>query len=97
MSNTKPNSPKLYANRCVEGATPWIPVSERLPQKGQHVCVIGYREAELYQEAKEPSVGLVYWDTAQSSRCSDTCFYSFGYTNITHWMPIPELPKPTQP
>lgn len=75
----------------------WIPVSESTPQKGQQVCVIGYRVAELYPAPKEPSVGLVYWNTAQSSRCSDTCFYSFGYTNITHWMPTPELPKPTQP
>lgn len=88
---------ELYAERCVEEATRWIPVSDKTPPKGQQVCVIGYREAELYTAAKEPSVGLVYWNTAQSSRCSDTCFYSFGYTNITHWMPIPELPKNTQP
>lgn len=87
---------QLYADWCVEEATRWIPVSERMPQKGQQVCVIGYREAELHPAGKEPSVGLVYWNTAQSSRCSDTCFYSFGYTNITHWMPIPELPKPLQ-
>jgi hypothetical protein len=88
---------QLYADRCVEEATRWIPVSERTPEKGQQVYVIGYREAELYPAAKEPSVGIVYWNMTQSSKCSDTCFYSFGYTNITHWMPIPELHKHTQP
>ena len=88
---------QLYADRCVEEAMRWIPVNEKLPHKCQQVYVIGYREAELYQEAKKPSVGLVNWNTEKSSPCSDTCFYSFGYTNITHWMPIPELPKPKQP
>lgn len=88
---------ELYADRRVEEAMRWIPVNEKLPHKGQQVYVIGYREAELYTAAKKPSVGLVNWNTEKSSPCSDTCFYSFGYTNITHWMPIPELPKPTQP
>ena len=97
MSNNKPNFAQLYADRRVEEAMRWIPVSEKLPHKGQQVYVIGYREAELYPASEELSVGLVYWNTAQSSRCSDTCFYSFGYTNITHWMPIPELPKLTRP
>lgn len=73
----------------------WIPVSERMPERGQQVYVIGYREAELYTAAKEPSVGSVNWNTEKLSPCSDTCFYSFGYTNITHWMPIPATPIQT--
>lgn len=87
----------LSMQAAKEEAMRWIPVSEKMPQKGQQVLVIGDREAELYPASGKPSVGCVYWNTAQSSPCSDTCFYSFGYTNITHWMPIPELPKPTQP
>lgn len=83
---------QLYADRCVEEAIRWIPVTEMMPQKGQQVLVIGYREAELYPASGKPSVGCVYWNTAQSSPCSDTCFYSFGYNNITHWMPIPRTP-----
>ena len=73
---------QLYADRCVEEATRWIPVSERQPEENEWVlCASGSGTEVMFR------------------RSDDDWFGPFGYAyeTPTHWMPIPKLPKPTQP
>lgn len=58
----------------------WIPCSERLPEEFQAVLVLG-KSGNKYQRGCEVSwitpIGWVCWFTS----------------DITHWMPLPELPQ----
>ena len=66
----------------------WIPVEEKTPEKGQQVLVYGNFCTELYTPDNIKSIGLVAWDSASCSSCSDICYYGMEYKNITHWQPI---------
>ena len=66
----------------------WISVEEKTPKKGQQVLVYGILCTELNTPRNKKSIGLVAWDSANCSSCSDTCYYPMEYTNITHWQPI---------
>jgi hypothetical protein len=70
----------------------WVKCSERLPNVGEPVLVIGIKESELSQDRYDPSIGLVVWEDVNCSNCQDTCYYDMWYTNITHWMSLPPLP-----
>lgn len=66
---------KGYA-RGQEEARKWIPVEERLPQRGQEVIVCSgdYLEPKVF--------AYRFWSEKFSS-----------WKGITHWMPMPEMPK----
>jgi hypothetical protein len=70
----------------------WISISEKLPKKGQKVLVIGFLTTELSHTKTEKSVALVDWKSPEESECSDYCYYTTSYVNITHWHPI-SFPK----
>ena len=76
----------------------WISVKDRLPEKdGQYlVCLNQTRlmvvpfaktledvDRDVFKGRDEP--GWFEWDT-------EWCWF-YEVTNVTHWMPIPELPK----
>ena len=60
----------------------WIPVTERLPEKGEVVLACGKRHATsgMFQGALRNNPKLWHWK---------------GNTlkEVTHWMPLPEPPK----
>lgn len=66
----------------VESALRWIPVAERLPEKGEIVLACGKRHATsgMFQGALRNNPKLWHWK---------------GNTlkEVTHWMPLPEPPK----
>lgn len=62
----------------------WIPVTERLPEKNDQwvlcLCVSGAIEVLKFDYT------MWNWDAQYPGRC-----YMENY--VTHWMPLPELPK----
>ena len=56
--------------------TVWIPVTERLPERGQEVIVASYRMI------KPVVFTTIFWSKEHDN-----------WYGITHWMPLPELPK----
>ena len=67
--------------------TRWIPCSERLPEKNDQwvlcLCVSGAIEVLKFDYT------MCNWDAQYPGRC-----YMENY--VTHWMPIPQLPKEVQ-
>lgn len=65
----------------------WIPCSERLPEKNDQwvlcLCVSGAIEVLKFDYT------MWNWDAQYPGRC-----YMENY--VTHWMPIPQLPKEVQ-
>ena len=65
----------------------WISVEDRLPETDERCLTIDRMEkytAAIYDH------DLTCW-----FRCDNGCIKAIGYTPITHWMPLPELPKET--
>ena len=60
----------------------WIPVTERLPEKGEVVLACGKRHATsgMFQGASRNNPKLWHWK-------------SNTLKEVTHWMPLPEPPK----
>ena len=71
----------------------WIAVSDRLPDAGSEVLVIGDCDSDLSGLPEKNQVGIVVWDSVQNSKCKDWCYYSQWYTNIQFWQPLPKLPE----
>ena len=64
----------------MESKSKWIPVTERLPEKGEEVLVVdrfGFIEMGF---VKETIYGHKYWLGCEGD-------------DVTHWMPLPEPPK----
>jgi len=74
--------------RAIHDLTRWIPVSERMPEKDDHVLVFGIQCNELFDDDTFQSVGAVSWDSVEHSYCPDTCYYGVWYKDITHWKHI---------
>ena len=68
---------------CKEKFTPWIPVSERLPEHGKVVLVCGKRGA-IYTAWCNSLHKNPGWHKLNSKN---------HYCDPTHWMPLPEMPK----
>ena len=63
----------------------WIPISERLPPKGERVLATDGKEiccAEIYENSKD---NTIYCSCERRSEC-------IGY-HATHWMCLPEKPE----
>ena len=71
------------SDECYDNATsPWIPVSERLPEIGENVlcCYVGvYHNRTVIFDGED--FGLVSEPNGHGSQPA------------THWMPLPEPPK----
>ena len=65
----------------------WIPVAERLPELGVRVLIF-----DSYQGI---SIGKALWTASPIIRRIELVEQNdpFYYTEITHWMPLPEPPK----
>ena len=71
----------------------WIAVTDRLPDAGSEVLVIGDCDSDLSGFPEKNQVGIVVWDSVQKSKCKDWCYYLQWYTNIQFWQPLPKLPE----
>lgn len=66
----------------------WIPVTERLPEEGDYVlCVLkGFNYGGKIQVCK----------FVPADKFKDKPYFEHfrnGFPSVTHWMPMPELPK----
>lgn len=70
----------------------WIPVTKRLPEPMKHVLLVIRRMGEEYCHDPFISTGYV-----SMNKVSWWCSHDGDCTNngvkVTHWMPLPELPK----
>lgn len=82
----------LIANGVVvskmETTTKWIPVTERLPEKHEHILALtpnkihgGYHK------------WLIWYDPKSGFYDSDPEWGDIEMDDVTHWMPLPEPPK----
>ena len=65
----------------------WIPVTERLPEKDKDVLV--------YATTKFIGGSKIAIDKLEEGECHPIWIYTHGWFEVTHWMPLPDLPKAT--
>ena len=56
----------------------WIPVSERLPEGGK--VLVLWKDGTIHLDSTFIDCGRYYW-------------WESGQANVTHWMPMPQLPE----
>lgn len=76
----------------------WISVKDRLPEYEQDVLLIahGWKGQCLYIGRLQHMKAETSWLTGITSQESDWCIAGWSYLRapyVTHWMPLPELPK----
>ena len=83
----------------LEAAQPkWISVEERLPEPNTTVLLIahGWESQLVYIGKLEKVESEKSWLTGLVSKASEWTVYGFSYLHeplVTHWMPIPQMPK----
>ena len=66
--------------------SPWISVEERLPEPEREVIIVNKRkQIDIDFLTDDGEDGYYWWKSDEIICCDDD--------KITHWMPIPELPK----
>ena len=78
-----------YEKGYEEGKPKWIPVGERLPEKGIDVlCCLTIVDGSVHSYAEVLTyIGDNKWEDTYSN-------WNYGdLLGITHWMPLPEPPK----
>ena len=76
----------------------WVSVEERLPEPNTTVLLIAHGwESQLVYIGKLKKVeSQKSWLTGIISKASEWTVYGFSYLKepiVTHWMPIPQLPR----
>ena len=76
----------------------WISVKDRLPENEQEVLVIshGWGGRLLYVGTYKKIESEKSWLTGITSKASDWSLWGWSYLRepqVTHWMPLPELPE----
>lgn len=65
---------------------PWISVEERLPETEKEVIILNKRKhTDIDFLTDNGDDGYYWWKSDETIWCEDD--------EITHWMPIPQLPK----
>lgn len=66
--------------------SPWISVEDRLPEPEKNVIILDKRKhIDIDFLTDDGEDGYYWWKSDDTIWCDDD--------KITHWMPIPELPK----
>ena len=66
--------------------SPWISVEERMPEPEREVIIVNKRkQIDIDFLTDDGDGGYYWWKSDEIIWCDDD--------KITHWMPIPELPK----
>ena len=76
----------------------WISVKDRLPENEQEVLVIshGWGGRLVYVGRYKKIESETSWMTGITSKASDWSLWGWSYLRepqVTHWMPLPELPE----
>lgn len=72
----------------------WVAISERLPDLGEEVLLLDSWETK----AGEKSIRVGYLESVTTLKTSSGVSHSYEWggtefaLNITHWMPLPDLP-----
>ena len=79
----------------------WISVKDRLPENEQEVLVIshGWGGRLVYVGTYKKIESETSWLTGITSKASDWSLWGWSYLRepqVTHWMPLPELPEETK-
>ena len=69
--------------------SPWISVEERLPEPEKEVIILAKNKYIDIDHLTDDGEGGYYWWKSDEWICCED-------DKITHWMPIPELPKEEQ-
>ena len=71
---------------CDISISPWISVEERLPEPEKDVIILnGRKHIDIDHLTDDGEDNYYWWKSDDTIWCDDD--------KITHWMPIPELPK----
>lgn len=72
--------------------SPWISVEERLPEPEKEVIILNKRK-HIYIDflTDNGEDGYYWWKSDKAILCKDDGI--IHWNEITHWMPIPQLPK----
>jgi hypothetical protein len=73
-----PNIPYPPPPPAPQPKSPWIPVSERLPE-GSHTYIVSDRK----------NVSTAFYN----KQTGNFVFPDGSYATVTHWMPLPPLPE----
>ena len=76
----------------------WISVEDRLPERDKEVLLIvhGWEDRLYYTGCLHRQEAERSWITGIESKTSDWKIWGFSYLRepiVTHWAPLPELPK----
>ena len=87
-----------YIQQLEEQQPRWISVKDRLPEPNQDVLLIahGWRGRLLYIGRLHHEEAETSWLTGITSMESEWRINGWSYLKaplVTHWMPLPELPK----
>ncbi len=69
----------------------WVNINTKKPEKGQEIIAVGDWEGEINGFSKGPHTAIGEWDGTRVDIQSDA--YYAHIINITHWMPVPKLPR----
>lgn len=72
----------------------WISVKDRLPDKEQECLVIANRITGYISGTHNVyDVYKVIFNSVDYSSLAESDYYEIYASEITHWMPLPKLPK----
>ena len=79
-------------------AVDWISVEDKLPEYGEQVLLIayGWSDTTVYVGQLKHMDAETSWLTGITSKESEWCIQGWSYLRepvVTHWMPLPQLPK----
>lgn len=66
----------------------WINIKERLPELDKLVLIVDNAKVSV-GTPRGYSDSSIWWDEL----CIDDCGGQTECTNVTHWMPLPDLPR----
>lgn len=87
---------RIVCTKILPARQEWISVEDRLPEATVHDYNDSWTEDVLVTDGKRIGIGHVGYtreDKVETSRWSAVHEEVKDFSIVTHWMPLPELPK----